>query len=700
MLKNVKKGFSSPAILSLHKDILTGNIWATTWGGGIIELNKNLEIQNILRMNTQTKQGLPADDGKSLFIDNNNVIISTHGFGYCTYNKKTKSFEPSKNMKVPVWNNSVIKDKKNRTWFACYGGVYKFEDDSIAYYSNTENNEMLTSNSVLVIYEDNNNGIWALTELGVDFYNEQTHAFEHILNQSNIKATYKSIIQDNNGLFWIGTNKGVYSYDFDKKKILKNINKYDGMVGNNCVQNALFKTSDGTLFIGFENGFSSFHPDSLIESKEKPEIFIVDYFINNVLQNSIYGAKSAKHIQSSDSLVLDYSRNTISIKFSANRIVIPENISYRYMLKGFNDNWINLDKERTISLTNIPPGSYKLIIEGKSKSGYVGNNSNGLTIIIKPLWWQSWWFYTINAIILILIVLFILKIRTYRIRIENERLEKIIKERTSELFLANAKLSEQKEELKSSNEHLSANQKIIQKKNKELIESIQTKDKLISIIAHDLKNPMSAILGLAELLKNKAETIEREKIERISSSIHKSSQSILDQMVTLLDWARSQTNNIYYAPEHFNVNDIIKDTVAFLEETAKNKEIELIIKNYSQEKAYADPRMTATIIRNLINNAIKFTPKMGKITIHSIAYNEEIQITITDTGIGIAPDKIDSLFDNATNNTTYGTENEKGTGLGLKICKDFVEKNKGQISVTSIPDKGTSFSFTLPVSKQ
>ncbi|MBK8807022.1 MAG: hypothetical protein IPO21_10395 [Bacteroidales bacterium] len=699
-VRNVKKGFSSLAILSLLKDTLTGNIWATTWGGGIIELNKKLEIQNILRMNTETKQGLTADDSKSLFINNEKVIISTHGFGYCTFNKKTKLFEPTKNMKVPVWNNSVIKDKRNRTWFACYGGVYKFENDSITHYSNTESNEKLSSNSVLVVFEDNRNGIWALTELGVDYYNETTQTFEHILCQDDIHVTFKSIVQDDNGLFWIGTDKGIYSYDFNQKKIIKNINKHDGLVGNNCIQNALFKASDGTIFIGLDNGFSFFHPDSLIESKEKPEIFIVDYFINNVLQITIQGTEHPKHIQSSDSLVLDYSRNTISIKFSGNKIVIPENISYRYMLKGFNDNWINLDKERIISLTNIPPGSYKLIIEGRSKSGYIGNNFNGLTIVIKPLWWQSWWFYSINVIILILIVLFILKIRTYRIRIENERLENLIKERTSELFLANTKLSEQKEELKSSNEHLSANQKIIQSKNKELNESIQTKDKLISIIAHDLKNPMSAILGLAELLKNKAETIEREKIERISTSIYKSSISILDQMVTLLDWARSQTNNIYYSPECFNINDIIKDTVSFLEETAKNKEIELVIKNYTQEKAYADPRMTATVIRNLINNAIKFTPKMGKITIHSIVYYDELQITITDTGIGIAPEIAETIFDSATNNTTYGTENEKGTGLGLKICKDFVEKNKGQISVTSVLDKGTSFTFTLPVCKQ
>ncbi len=226
-----------------------------------------------------------------------------------------------------------------------------------------------------------------------------------------------------------------------------------------------------------------------------------------------------------------------------------------------------------------------------------------------------------------------------------------------------------------------------------------TKDKLFSIIAHDLRSPFNAILGLSELLienfKN-SETINSEKYLRFINSSAKNTLVLLDN---LLNWAKSQTGQITFNPQKINLTQIIQEIIEIKNPQAKLKNITIHITQLIEIEFYADKNMLTVILRNLISNAIKFTKSGGNINIAIISNKKQIEIIISDNGIGIHEEKLKTLFNTSSNTTSPGTEDEKGTGLGLILCREFVEKHGGMIWVESEVGKGSDFKFTLPLYK-
>ena len=223
-----------------------------------------------------------------------------------------------------------------------------------------------------------------------------------------------------------------------------------------------------------------------------------------------------------------------------------------------------------------------------------------------------------------------------------------------------------------------------------------TKDKFFSIIAHDLKNPFNDLIGFTQLLALNIDKYDKNKIEQFAHIIHQSSKLAYNLLENLLDWSRSQTGTLKFKPEKFAVNKIIDENINLLESTAKNKDIKITSEVESNVLAFADINMTRTIVRNLISNAIKYTEQGGNIFIRSNCA-DHCQISITDTGIGMSTDNLDKIFKLDESFSTMGTGREKGTGLGLILCKEFVEKNGGEIWVKSELNKGSIFTFTLPL---
>lgn len=237
----------------------------------------------------------------------------------------------------------------------------------------------------------------------------------------------------------------------------------------------------------------------------------------------------------------------------------------------------------------------------------------------------------------------------------------------------------------------------IKQQEKNLLELNKTKDKFFSIISHDLKNPFNQIIGFSELLVKTIEKQDIEKSTRFANFILESSKSAYKLLENLLEWSRSQTGKIEYNPEKIYPRGIIVETFGLLENIAKEKKIELFNEIPDNLTVHADLNMITTVIRNLVSNAIKFSNLNGKIKIyHTAIENNYIEITVEDNGIGIKAEVIDKLFKIDTNLTTVGTNQEKGTGLGLILCKEFVEKNKGEIYVESQENQGSKFKFTLP----
>ncbi len=237
---------------------------------------------------------------------------------------------------------------------------------------------------------------------------------------------------------------------------------------------------------------------------------------------------------------------------------------------------------------------------------------------------------------------------------------------------------------------------IIQQKNNQLTDLNATKDKFFGIIAHDLKNPFNAILGYSEMLAQKIKSYDTEKIQQIAESINISASNTFKLLENLLEWSRLQQGQIIPYFQKCNLKNLIDVAIVQSSEMAANKNITIVINVAATQNASCDEHMTSTVVRNLLSNAIKFTPINGNISVNSFVINSFIEIKVIDSGVGIPKHKIPNLFRIDKSTTTLGTSNEKGSGLGLLLCYDLVEKQGGTIKAESVEGYGSEFSFTVP----
>jgi signal transduction histidine kinase len=237
---------------------------------------------------------------------------------------------------------------------------------------------------------------------------------------------------------------------------------------------------------------------------------------------------------------------------------------------------------------------------------------------------------------------------------------------------------------------------IINQQNTELALANAQKDKFFSIIAHDLKSPFNSIMGFSELLVEQITEKDYDGIEKYAGIILQSSQRAVDLLMNLMAWSLSQTGRMEFNPEFVEMVELITETELLFDEIARQKSI-TIKKNLPRHApAFADKEMINTVLRNLLSNAIKFTKPGGEIVISLTEKSNEITVSVKDSGVGISADRINKLFRIDESYSTPGTNNEKGTGLGVILCKEFIEKHGGKIWVESGEETGSTFSFSLP----
>jgi len=230
-----------------------------------------------------------------------------------------------------------------------------------------------------------------------------------------------------------------------------------------------------------------------------------------------------------------------------------------------------------------------------------------------------------------------------------------------------------------------------------LLELIATKDKFFNIVAHDLKNPFTSLLGSSELLYKNINQMERESIRELALVLNDSAKGGYAILQNLLDWSRSQTGLINYNPECIHLNKVIEDNISNLQLQASSKEINLHNNTKDKIIIVSDKNMINTILRNLLGNAIKYTHRRGSVFIKANIKSGEVHISVKDTGIGISKEEIEKLFRLDSKFSNPGTANELGTGLGLKLCREFAEKMGGSIHVESSPNEGSNFVLSIPV---
>lgn len=255
------------------------------------------------------------------------------------------------------------------------------------------------------------------------------------------------------------------------------------------------------------------------------------------------------------------------------------------------------------------------------------------------------------------------------------------------------------EQLAFQNHEIVRQKEELEKQKKELLELNATKDKFFSIIAHDLRSPISTLISLSEVLKTDLELLTQEQVHEILASLHDLSKNYLKLLDNLLQWSRIQTGRMVPAPEDIEMVSLIGEVTAFYQITAFEKHVALTNTATGNLKVFADKNMVRTILRNLVSNAIKYTPTEGRVEAGIKTAGLWAEVYVRDSGIGMPPEMQERLFHPDLTFSTSGTANEKGTGLGLILCKEFVEKNGGNIVVKSLQGNGSLFSFTLPLSK-
>lgn len=284
------------------------------------------------------------------------------------------------------------------------------------------------------------------------------------------------------------------------------------------------------------------------------------------------------------------------------------------------------------------------------------------------------YFFLLVAVLVLTLVFFIYN--RYRFKM---RLNKLLIDKNSQLEEINIRLKQSEQELLTIN---------------------STKDKFFSIIAHDLKNPFNALLSFSEMLRENIKIFRKDEIKAYVEIIHKATNNLFRLLENLLQWSSAQTGEIEYNPEIFDLNKITGNIIQVLSIHADRKGIKITNEIQENLSAYGDRNLISTVIRNLISNAIKFTRENGLIRINGVVRKNEVEISVADNGIGINQMDIDKLFRLDCNVSTIGTSEERGSGLGLILCKEFVEKNGGKIWVESEPEKGSTFKFTLPKDKK
>jgi signal transduction histidine kinase/CheY-like chemotaxis protein len=255
-------------------------------------------------------------------------------------------------------------------------------------------------------------------------------------------------------------------------------------------------------------------------------------------------------------------------------------------------------------------------------------------------------------------------------------LEEKVRERTSELENANKQLRQSESQL---------------------IELNATKDKFFNIVAHDLKNPFTSLLGATELMYNNIENMDRTKIRKLAQILNDSAKSGYSILLNLLDWSRSQTGTIRINLQKLNISKVIEENIADVHLNSIDKEISISAEIPGDIQVIADKNMINTIVRNLISNAIKFTHRGGKVVISCRLAGKEVYVSVKDNGVGISKENLAKLFRIDSKFSRPGTDKETGTGLGLKLSREFVEKLGGRIWVESSENAGSEFIFTIPV---
>ncbi len=717
-------GLPTGVIVDIKED-RRGNLWLASANRGIVKFNPANQEFTHYENNPSDPTSLIYNNVKSLLVEDSIIWIGTFGEGLSAFDLREKKFIHHQNndifpfdMSAPAWINHLFRDSKNRIWISTYDGVYVYDREVLKHYNHSEKEESISGNSVHMVTEDQQARIWVVSESGgLDRYDEDRGAFVRYNENPDLPLSFKGVVSDDQDKLWLSSNEGLVVFD-PESHYVHTYDVSEGIQGNSFFAKSALKSRDGWLFFGGFNGFNMFHPDSIRPLTLPSAFYFTDLYIYNTLQNpGDENSVLAKPLQFTDTLVLSYHQAYFSIGFSGINLYSPLQTEYAYKLENFGNEWLSLKGERKVNFYNLEPGDYVFRIRYKAAEGEWITVPQSLNIIVLPPWWQTMWFKILVVSICVGLVLLFFYLKLAAVKRQKDVLSAEVKKRTKELREANMFLLERNEEIFTQNEKLETSnqeirrqatkildqQQLIVAQNRELEKTVDelrasnlTKDHFVSILAHDLKNPISAITGITEFLKDNFSRMDKKDVYEYMDGIHKSSGAVYDLLLNLLTWSMAQSGKIDFNPSVFNMGDLINKNLYLLEQQSANKNIKLINRLEEEYFVAADYNMVDTVIRNILSNSIKFTEYNGEIVITANMYEDIVEIVVEDNGKGMSANQLETLFEVDKDRIGKGTAGETGTGLGLVICKDFIQRNAGDINIESTLGEGTTLYITLP----
>ncbi len=693
-------------ILESHFDA-KNELWIGTYNG----LNKlDLKTEQFTRYmhDPNNPHSISSDIIRSLYEDRDGFLwIGTHNGGLCRFNPEKEQFTQVDDSPQIM---SIYEDQSGILWIGAFNGLKKFDHnmEQITHYTHDVNNpNSISNNQVLSVYEDKSGTLWIGTSCGLNKFNRETDQFFNFTENDGLpNNVINGILEDKHGNLWPSTNKGLSRFN-PKTKTFRNYDVHDGLQSNEFHFQACSKSKDGEMFFGGINGFNAFYPDRIKDNPHIPQIVITDFQLFNkpvtVKKDNVAEKKNSyslpKHISTLKEIELSYRENVFSFEFAALDYHSPQKNQYAYMMEGFEGDWNFTDYTRRFATyTNLDPGEYVFKVKGSNNDGIWNEEGISIKITITPPWWKTNLAYTFYVLLIGSIVFGVWRFQTNRLKMKHElELEHVHTEKLEEVD--------------------------------------QLKSRFFANISHEFRTPLTLILGPIEQMisgKLKGNLVEHYKI------IRRNGKRLLQLINQLLDLSKLESGKLKLQARATEIISLTNELVQAFESLAVRKKITLKFNSeIDSQEVYIDVDKFEKIINNLLSNAFKFTPEGGNIdvkmslrgvhhkvddvaipqkiaSLHSSARNDDngyIKITITNTGPGITPDRLDKIFDRFYQVDDSVTRHQEGTGIGLALTKELVELHHGTIDVHCIkgtvhraPTRGdlfcTTFTILLPIGKK
>ncbi|WP_417887737.1 two-component regulator propeller domain-containing protein [Zunongwangia sp.] len=678
------KSISSNVIVSLLVDD-KNQLWIGTYLGGLNKLTADGFIT--YTHNPASPNSIAGNNIWELYEDSSGYIwIGTLQGGLDQFDPEKEIFYNSNKDggKFIIHNSyisSITEDSRENLWIGGLNGidVINLKTGKSTHFTHILGKEnSLEDNFIFSIYSDNDNHIWVGTQKGLELYNPKEQSFYHYKLKDGLPGEkIIGIVEDSQNDIWLTSSNGIAQFSKDSinksGKIIPNFKIYndlDGLQGNIFNENSIFKTSRGEILVGGLHGYNIFNPEEFEVNTKLPKVVFTNFYLfnNTILPNQeINGRKLLKKpLYKTSEISLKYEENIFSIGFAALDYFQPSKNKYKYKLEGFDANWqmVNSD-QREVTYTNLDPGSYIFKVKASNNDNFWNTEATTLKIEVLPPFYKTTYAY----IFYVLIIAGILYVGRERIIDKQRKSFQIAQEKREASYLHQMDLM---------------------------------RIRFFTNISHEFKTPLSFILSPLEQLKQRE--LQPQVQEQIAI-INKNAQKLLNLINQILDLGNIK-NDMLLSSSRGNVIHFIEEIADSFQELAKEKNIHFqFTSNKDQFFTIFDMDKLDKIIFNLLSNAFKFTPSEGKITIAITVKKSKnkptqshcLEITISDTGIGIAKEYQKAIFDRFFQVNAVDQKPTQGSGIGLTLVNEYVMLYKGKISLESELGKGTTFKVEIPL---